>query len=135
MECFEVRKRLNAWVDDELPVNEAQGITHHLRQCPACRLEAKGIQQIVASLDELPTIHAPDYLSRRTLSAFRANLDKLGIVEWWQGLNLALRGAVCGATLAGLLCGAVLGTSMSTLVVDDYANPYQALYASKGILP
>ena len=114
MQCFEVTKRLNAWVDDELPTHEAEKIARHIEQCPACRLEAKGIQQIVASLEVLPAIHAPVALSRRTLRAFRA---------------------VCGAALAGLLCGAVLGTSLSTLVSDSHANPYQTLYASKGILP
>lgn len=135
MQCFEIRKRLNAWVDGELPAHEAERIARHLKQCPACRLEAKGIQQIVALLEALPAMHAPAAIFRRTLRAFRANFEKPGMAEWWQGLSLAMRGAVCGATLAGLLCGAVMGTSISTLGSDGYANPYQSLYASKGILP
>lgn len=135
MQCFEIRKRLNAWVDDELPAHEAERIARHIEQCPACHLEARGIQQIVASLEALSAIHAPVALSRRTLRAFRTHLKKPGMAEWLQGLSLAMRGAVCGAALAGLLCGAVLGTSLSALGPDGYANPYQTLYASKGILP
>ena len=135
MQCLETRKRLDAWVDDELPAHEAETIARHLKECPTCSLEAEGIQQIVGSLEALPVIHAPASLARKTMRTFRANLEKPGMAEWWHSLSLALRGAVCGATLAGLLCGAVLGTSISTLGSDGRGNPYQTLYANRGILP
>lgn len=135
MQCFEIRKRLNAWVDDELPAHEAESIARHLKQCPVCLIEAEGIQQIAASLEALPVIHAPSALSRRTMRAFRADIAKPGMAEWWQSLSLALRGAVCGVALAGLLCGAALGTSISMFGPNGHANPYQAIYASRGILP
>ncbi len=135
MQCFEIIKKLDAWVDGELPDHEADRIAHHLKQCPACRLEARAIERIAASLDALPAIHAPAALCRKTLRAFRANFEKPGMAEWWQSLNLVMRGAVCGAVMAGLLCGAMLGTSISTLGSDGSANPYQTLYAGRGILP
>jgi anti-sigma factor RsiW len=132
-----VRQRLNAWVDDELEAREASRIGRHLEQCPGCCLEADVIQQVAVSLDALPALSAPPALSRKILRAFRANLEKAGMAQWWQGLSLAMRGAVCAAALAGLLCGAALGTSISALGTDSPTNPYQTLYAStsKGFLP
>lgn len=135
MKCPEIRRRLDAWVDGELPAHEAEQIVRHLDQCPACRNEAESIKQIVASLDALPAIHAPASLTRKTLRAYRAGLANPGMVQWWQGLSLAMRGAVCCAILAGLLCGAVLGTSLFMTIPDGNANPYQTLYASTGIVP
>jgi anti-sigma factor RsiW len=135
MHCVEIRKRLDAWVDGELPVPEAEVITRHLTACPACRLEAEGLQRITAAMDNLPPLAAPAGLYRRTMAAFRTATGTPGMREWWQELSLAMRGAVCGAALAGLLCGAVLGTSLTTLGADKPAAPYQTLYVSQGILP
>jgi anti-sigma factor RsiW len=135
MQCIDIRNKLNALADGELPAPEAARITRHLTQCPACRQEADWIRQMATALDALPAVQAPAALSRRTLHLFRARVEKPRLAEWWQGLNLVMRGAVCGTALAGLLCGAVLGTSLSKLESPGSANPYQTLYASKGIWP
>lgn len=137
MQCLHVRRRLNAWVDEEVPAGEASEIEGHLKQCPQCRREADGIRQMTGILDALPVSSAPPALGRKTLRAFRENLEKPGMAEWWRGLSLAMRSAFCGAALAGLLFGAVLGTSMLTLGTGGQDNPYQTLYAgtSKGLLP
>jgi len=134
MQCKQVEKRLNAWADNELPAHETAKIERHLKQCPACRSEAVGIQHIIGALEGLPAIQASSVLSKRILRAFRSDLAKQGMVEWWQGLSLALRGAICGVALAGLLCGAVLGTCISTIGPGN-TNPYQTLYTGNGILP
>lgn len=135
MHCSETMKRLDAWVDNELEPQEAESVDRHLGHCPACRLEAAGISQIKASLDAMPEIHAPAGLSHRTLAAFRAGMERPGLIQWWQGLTLAMRSAVCGTAMAGLVCGAVLCTAITTSGYNALANPYHTLYDSKGILP
>ena len=135
MSCIDIRKRLSAWVDHELPDQEAQRVADHLTRCPACRLEAEGMAQLASLLDNLPTVKAPAALSRNTLAAFRAGLEPPAMGEWWRSLTLAMRGAVCGAALAGLLLGAVLGTTFIIPGSGTAADPYQTLYASRGILP
>ncbi|GAB6905014.1 hypothetical protein DESC_700189 [Desulfosarcina cetonica] len=135
MGCDEVRKRLTAWADGELPPREAERIDHHLSRCPACRLEAHGQRQLSAALNTLPAVIVPAGLAERTRRVFRTRLERPGLAQWWQQLSLVMRGAVCGAALAGLLCGAVLGTSLSRLAPDNTANLYQTLYADNGIFP
>jgi anti-sigma factor RsiW len=132
MDCQEIRNRLDAWVDGELSAQAAERIAYHLNVCPTCRHSAEELRQMVAALDPLPPMTASATLSRRTLRSFRAGIERPGMVEWWRDLSLAMRSAVCGAALAGLLCGAVLGTSLFTLTPDGSASPYQTLYASEG---
>jgi anti-sigma factor RsiW len=135
MDCVEIRKRLDAWLDGELPAPEAKRISDHIKRCPACRLEARGHRQLMDLLDHLPAMAAPAGFSRRTMRAFRAGVEKPGMAEWWRGLSLAMRSAACGVALAGLLCGAVLGTRVIRFETAVVANPYQSVYASKGIYP
>jgi len=135
MDCVEIRRRLDAWLDGELPAPEAKRISDHTKRCPACRLEARGQRQLMDLLDHLPATAAPAGFSRRTMRAFRAGVEKPGMAEWWRGLSLAMRSAACGVALAGLLCGAVLGTRVIQIETAVAANPYQSVYATKGIYP
>ena len=136
MDCAEVKRRLSAWVDDELPAGQAQRIERHLQDCPACRLEAREQRQLAAALNALPAIAAPSAFSRKTMRAFQAGVERPSLAQWWRQMSMAMRGAVCATALAGLLCGVVLGSSLtSTLGTDKPAMPYQTLYASNGILP
>lgn len=136
MECNDIMKRLDAWIDGELSVREAEKIIRHLKGCSACRLEAKRLQRLSEALDNLPSLTAPGGLYRRTMAAFKTAAGKPGLRQWWHELSMVMRSAVCGAALAGLLCGAVLGSSLTTLVADpSTTNPYLALFTSRGIIP
>ena len=135
MDCKDINKRLTAWVDGGLPEHESKIINAHLAKCPVCRSESQAIRRISEALDGLPAMNAPAGFSRKTMRAFRNSMERPSFAQWWQGLNLAMRGAVCGAVMGGLLCGAVLGTSLITLAADSPSTPYQAMYTSEGILP
>lgn len=135
MECDDIVKQLTAWVDNELPPRQAHGIEMHLENCPKCHRAAWDQRQISVLLNKLPTMAAPGGLSRKTLRAFRNGLERPNLLQWWQQLNFIMRGAVCGATLAGLIFGAVMGTSLSDLTDNSRTTAYHTLYAGAGILP
>ncbi len=90
---------------------------------------------MVQVLNALPAMAAPAGFSRRTLRAFRMGLEPQNLIQWWQHLNFIMRGAVCGAALAGLLFGAVMGTSLAAPDTDSPITSYHALYAGTGIFP
>lgn len=135
MNCKNCTNRLSAWVDGELSVSEAERITRHLKACPACRQHASELREMSAALDRLPSLRVPSALSRQTLKAYRMAMERPGMADWWQSLNLVMRSAVFGVALGGLLCGAVLGTSLVTLAPTGSAGPYQMLNASEGFYP
>jgi anti-sigma factor RsiW len=134
MQCDEIKKKISAWVDNELTPSESEKIEMHLNQCPACRLEAEEIMRVFTHLETLPYIKAPDYLARKTQRAFQNELVRPGLAEWWRNMSFSMRSAVCGVMLTGLLCGAVLCNSVIKMETDTSSDPYQTLYASKGIL-
>ena len=88
MQCVEVRKKLDPWLDDELPTHESDKIARHLKRCPACQREAAKRRRLMAGLDGLPGIRAPGYLSRNIRVAFRAELEKPGMAEWWRSAEM-----------------------------------------------
>ena len=136
MNCQEIRNRLDAYVDGELPAGEAEKVNRHLEACPACRHQAEVLRQIGSALDLLPPLTAPPRLYRKALGAYRKGMAAPSLADWWRNLTIAMRSAVCGAALAGLLCGAVMATSIVTPTSQDGAGLYQTLYATnEGFYP
>ncbi|MCF8093533.1 MAG: zf-HC2 domain-containing protein [Desulfotignum sp.] len=136
MRCNDILKRLDAWVDRELPPGETRALEAHLAHCPACRKEALAQVHLARALDELPPLTAPRKLSRQIRQAIHALTDPPNLAQWWRHLTLAWRSAVCGATLAGLVCGAVMGTHLAaTLDMGSLYTPYQILYDSGRLYP
>ena len=52
-ECEEIRERLSAFIDDELPAREHNFIEEHLHRCPACAQEERSLRHVLDLLDGL----------------------------------------------------------------------------------
>ena len=134
MQCHETRKRMDAWMKNEVPSHVSEEIERHLEYCPACRIEIEAIEQISTHLQALPDVRVPGRLARKTRSAFRGELVRPGLGEWWKSLSFSMRGALCGVVATGLLCGAVLCNSITATGADISSDPYQIIYRCIGIL-
>lgn len=55
-------ERLSAFLDDELPEDEALDVTRHLSACSACLDELEGLRAARAALRGLPAVPAPPVL-------------------------------------------------------------------------
>jgi anti-sigma factor RsiW len=53
-DCKEIRERLSAFIDNELPVRERKVIEGHLHECPACAQEESSLRQIIDLMDGIP---------------------------------------------------------------------------------
>ena len=53
MNCKEVKKLLNPYIDKTLDADMAQQIDEHLKSCPICNKEYQSLKEIVASLNSL----------------------------------------------------------------------------------
>lgn len=136
MECQDVTEILNAWMDLELPAEQTARINRHLKTCRPCAREADALRMLAITLDAMPTIPVPAQLVRKTMRKLRAGFEHPGIIEWWRSLGFAMRGAACGAAMAGLLLGIILGTSLTVLPSAAAANGYiEVLYHTEGMLP
>ena len=54
MDCKEIRERLSAFVDNELPPQESRLIEDHLNECPTCAKEEISLRQVIDLLDGVP---------------------------------------------------------------------------------
>jgi anti-sigma factor RsiW len=136
MKCSDAKQKFNGWVDGELPKEAAADLSRHIQGCNACAREAEALKQLAATLDRLPAAPAPAHLSQSTMRRFRQEMKKPGLVEWWRGLGLLMRGAVCGAATGGLVMGIGLGNSLTALQTSA-AAPWliNIVYHTGGILP
>lgn len=53
-DCKEIRERLSAFIDNELPPQESRLIKKHLYECPACVKEVSSLRQVIDLLDGIP---------------------------------------------------------------------------------
>lgn len=62
MECKQVSKWLNEYVDDSLSWNETEGIERHLSSCSGCSQEFRGLKSLQQALRSLSCREAPEGL-------------------------------------------------------------------------
>lgn len=53
-DCREIRERLSAFIDNELPAHERKLIEGHLHECPECAQEESSLRQVTYLLDGIP---------------------------------------------------------------------------------
>lgn len=112
MTCREVRRRLPAHVDGDLPAAEARALATHLSACAACAREAQMLESSLAALASLPRL-APEQ------SIAASVLDRLEVESRGPGLALLFRPFWAARPLmlpslvpAVLLLALVLGTAL-----------------------
>jgi len=78
--CKEIREKLSAFIDDELPPEESSLIVEHLHQCPSCAQEESSLLKIVDLMNAIPDENpAPAFAS---IAVRRAALWKLKELIW-----------------------------------------------------
>ncbi len=64
-ECTNIREKLSAFLDDELPPLERGLIEKHLQTCPSCAEEANSLRKVNELLDSVPAeSSAPAFTAR-----------------------------------------------------------------------
>ncbi len=100
--CDQVDERVEAWLDGELPAEEAARLERHADGCPRCADAMAWARTVRDELRSLPTYPAPPRVARPALAAARAtasdNRRRLG----------RLRALAAAAVLVVLLATALL---------------------------
>jgi hypothetical protein len=114
MSCRAARLALSAHRDGDLPVKEAQSLTRHLDDCPACRERWVSLNEALDGLAALPRLGSPESISSRIF-------DRLDMENRQPGLALLFRSFAARRVLATVLgCG---------LLLEQGNEPLPAVYA------
>jgi len=119
--CGTTREQLVDWLSPELPAAERAAREAHLAQCPACRQELAGLQQLWLTLGAVPTPAPSEQLRPRfysMLAEFQAAERRTTL---WQRLQLWLQplltpgpGLRLAYTLLVLVAGLAIGYGVSS---------------------
>jgi anti-sigma factor RsiW len=114
--CAGNRKRLNAYIDGELPERTRCEVERHLAECPACRRECDELRGLAPFLrnDEVPPVPAglsARILAEAALRQKRKQAPTAARLGWREFLfqPWLVRGATTTALVAGLAIGALMG--------------------------
>jgi anti-sigma factor (TIGR02949 family) len=111
MNCDDVRSRLSAYLDDELPANEAQEMAAHLSACPDCAAAYEDhLHTRERVRDELRSLTVPDVLRARILGDVRRTPTAARPSRLWRAAAAAV--LLLGVGSAGTL--AVMRAAEST---------------------
>lgn len=136
MECWNVRRRVSALLDNAVPEEERQEMRQHMRDCRPCARESERYQRIREALRSLPQrMPPPDLAVRLRVAASRVRLQSAsGVSPWtrWRDrfqlslsnlmrpLALPLVGGLCSAIV---LFSALVPTFTSTFAMNRALSP------------
>ena len=119
MNCEQVRAKLSALWDHELPEAPAQRMREHLAECAACGMAWAALSDLHQALQRYPNTPAPTDLAARISMAARRRLEERELAPWRRMFH-ALRPAFLlrAAALATLVAlGFLMGASSPSPVV------------------
>jgi hypothetical protein len=125
--CVEVRERLEAFYDGELPLEHRVAIQNHLGECITCRLAAEELHRMGATIREFAaqvadrTSDEPMRMTARVIERLRVEEQfsfKSQVMALFQDMHLVWAGL--GATVATMIC--VIG-SASVLHAANQQQP------------
>ena len=109
--CTDVRERLEAFADGEVPFSERRAIQNHLTECVACSLEAREITALGSTL-RVMAAEVGEHAAAEPLRLTAQVVEQLGVeqqlsvrsqvVALFQDMHLVWAGI--GATVATLIC-------------------------------
>jgi hypothetical protein len=115
MLCAGVQRRLSAYHDDELSVNEQIAVEHHLRDCGGCRTEADELRAIGEALRGSAAAINP--LSARELDEMQADVVSRVHVEYEESVPMQVVRVFDDLRLSFAALGATAATLASVLII------------------
>ncbi len=81
MNCQKIKKLLNLYIDQVLDAESTQTVEEHLKSCPTCQDEYLRLKEIVASLNFLPQVSAPQNLTQNIMA--KISQEEIQIQSSW----------------------------------------------------
>jgi anti-sigma factor RsiW len=111
MDCRDTKKRLSAYIDNELSLKERQSVERHLGQCPSCAHEERELRIVSILMERIPDDNSSPFFAERVISKV-----KIGTGEPRMVYRLK-------PVLAGLLAIVLLIITIAGLSLENTNRP------------
>ena len=81
MNCKEIKKILNPYIDQVLDVESIRQVEEHLKSCPTCQDDYLRLKEMVASLNFLPQVSAPQNFTQNLMA--KISQEEIQIQTSW----------------------------------------------------
>jgi len=81
MNCKEIKKILNPYIDQVLDAESIRQVEEHLKSCPTCQDDYLRLKEMVASLNFLPQVSAPSNLTQNIMA--KISQEEIQIQSSW----------------------------------------------------
>ena len=109
MNCKDANELMDAWIDEELPLEKKAVFEHHLTGCGTCSAKAQELHRLTLLLETQPPALPRSGLKKKTLYLFIKEAKIRGLICWWAGLGWGIQTATAASVLIGLGIGCHLG--------------------------
>jgi predicted anti-sigma-YlaC factor YlaD len=115
MKCSRIKRKLSAFLDNEVSNEEKRNILTHLRNCNDCQKKLEKLHQISDSLNLLEEIEIPSYfmvrLKQRIAENRKSRFFTLPFWEWKRYVFAPV--GIPVLFIVSMLIGSYLGTTIS----------------------
>jgi len=124
MKCYEVKRKLSAYLDGEVSSAEKREIAEHLETCSVCQDQLSVLSKIIDALGVLEGMQPPPYFISRVRQCVRDERESIPFLERIRGvaISFATAAAVVTAVLIGSQFGRTLYQSMAPTAISETAE-------------
>ncbi len=111
MNCRTCQKYLAAYLDSELPHNDASRVSEHINSCLSCRERVHELEALASSLETLPVQEVPNGLEYRIMTQAASEFfdSPKRTAPYWPSNLFSCHWFDQAATTAALVIGLFLG--------------------------
>jgi anti-sigma factor RsiW len=105
MDCKDIRRRLSAYIDNELSLKERHLIERHLEQCPICAAGERDLRMVSLLIENIPNENASPFFAEKVVSRAGIGIEK-------PGRRYLFKPALAGVLVIALLIIGITGLNL-----------------------
>lgn len=116
MNCGEIKQKLSAFQDRQLPENEMHFIQSHLRECESCSSAWQELQDVYGVLSHVETIEAAPYFYTKLSRRMKQSATRK---SFWESIAVPIqRFAIPAAAMLVFIFALVFGIYLGTNIYN-----------------
>ena len=110
MKCSQIRKKLSAYLDDEVSERDKKVMSEHLKHCLECQKELSVLSNVVDSISALQGMKVPPFFMTHLRQRMREEAEPIPFLQKMRRFTMSAATAI--AVVVSLLIGNQIGRTL-----------------------